>query len=40
MMRGVTQLDTYRALLPNQLVDRIIVPDLSIQTTSILRAMR
>ena len=26
-MRGVTRLDTYRALFPNQLADRIIVPD-------------
>jgi glyoxylase-like metal-dependent hydrolase (beta-lactamase superfamily II) len=26
-MRGVTQVDTYRALLPNQLADRIILPD-------------
>jgi glyoxylase-like metal-dependent hydrolase (beta-lactamase superfamily II) len=27
VMRGVTQVDTYRALLPNQLADRIILPD-------------
>ncbi len=27
VMRGVTQLDTYRALLPNALADRIVVPD-------------